>query len=157
MTPCVRLRTAWLEWARTVRWDLFVTLTFERTRGRPKPDFESERADKAFRRLIRFLNEALYGRRWLRTTAHKGVIWIRTREAHEDGAVHLHACIHLPEGALTSHLIRCARDWWGQGYGFARMEPLQSIDAVVAYLVKSVGSARRGAVIDISHNFPRHP
>ena len=148
------LRKAWVELLVPHPWAVFVTLTFDRKRRQYAYARNPERADKDFRRLIRFINEELYGKRWLRTTEHKGVIWARVQECHHDGMLHYHACFYSPTVAITPALVRGLKDWWELKFGMARSEVPVSKRAVVEYLTKHVGNEEL-AEFDLSHNFPQ--
>jgi len=148
------LRAAWVKFLQPHPWAVFITLTFDQKRRPYQFTQNPEKADKDFRRLIRFINEELHGKRWLRKTSHKGVIWARVREPHRDGALHYHACLYSPSEPITPSLIRVLKDWWESKFGMARSEVPRSKDAVVEYLTKHVGNPKL-AEIDLSYNFPR--
>lgn len=147
-----RLRQAWVSFLLPHRWGAFLTLTFDRKRYALGYSVSPERADKAFRRLIQFCNECIYGRRWLRDTKHKGVIWARVEEAHADGALHLHAVIYAPARTISADLLRAMKDWWARHFGLARIEIPRSLDDVLHYLTKHIAFPDR-AELCISNNF----
>jgi hypothetical protein len=147
-----RLREAYAEFLMGHPWDLFLTLTFDRKKYAPMFIQSHEKADKDFRRLIQYVNECLYGKRWLRDSKHKGVIWARVQEPHVDGSLHFHACLHSPSAPIPAALIRAIRDWWGSRYGMARSEMPRCQGDVVRYLVKHIADPER-AELDISRNF----
>ena len=133
-------------------WQSFLTLTFDRRRSSPSHSVSPEWTDKGFRQLIRYLNERIYGNRWMRTTKHKGVIWARVDEAHADGVLHFHAVIYAPFRSLPKILIRAIKDWWALHFGMARVEIPRSIDDVLHYLTKHVAFPDH-AEIQFSNNF----
>lgn len=149
-----RLRHAWMSYLQPHRWGAFLTLTFDRRRSLLAYSPSPEWADKAFRRLVQFVNESIYGKRWLRDTKHKGVIWARVEEAHADGALHLHAVVCAPARTIPASLLRAMKDWWGRHFGIARIEIPRSLDDVLHYLTKHIAFPDR-AELHISKNFQR--
>lgn len=135
-------------------WQLFLTLTFDRKHTASGHEIPAEHADKGFRRLVQFINERMFGKRWLRMTKHKGVIWARVDEAHQDGALHFHAVMYAPSSSLPKDLIRAIRDWWGRRFGMARAEVPRSRDDVLRYLTKHLTFPHL-AEIQISQNFQK--
>ena len=75
-----RIREAYAQFLMSHPWDVFLTLTFDRRFANPQYGISPERADKDFRRLIRYVNEQLEGKRWMRKSSHKGVIWAERRK-----------------------------------------------------------------------------
>lgn len=148
----LELREGWRAFLARYPWDVFITLTFDRKHHSYRYARQGEKADRDFRRLIRFVNEKLYGRRWSRRTKHGGVIWVRVMEPHEDGTLHYHAALHSPSESFTPQLVQAIRDWWQANLGMARSEAPKSREAVVAYLTKNLGDSE-GAEVDISFNF----
>lgn len=149
------LRFGYARFLSSQPWDVFATLTFDRShRANLCHERSPEWVDKAFRRLIQFTNEQLYGKRWLRNTPHKGVVWARSQEPHADGTLHYHACIHSPSVEISQALMRAMSGWWKRRYGFARIEPPRSTSSVVEYLVKHVVPGL-SVEVDFSHNFPK--
>ena len=149
----LKLRSAWAGLLARPTWDAFLTLTFDRQRNEPLHAACSERADRCFRQLVRYLNDELYGKRFLRTTPHKGLIWARAQEAHMDGVLHYHVCLSSPSIPFPQLLMMRAKAWWQARYGLARAERPISQAAVVLYLVKHVSQATDTAIIDLSHNY----
>ena len=147
-----RLSEAYAEFLAPHPWQVFLTLTFDRKRIRPNFSVLPQWADKAFRRLVLFFNEHLYGPRYLRTTKHKGVVWARVAEAHRDGVLHFHAVLYSPSGSIPEDLIRAAENWWNGQFGMARAEIPRSHKDVLRYLTKHVGDPER-AELDLSWNF----
>lgn len=151
-----RLRSAWAEFIAKQPWDVFCTLTFDRRCYSPRHDISPEKVDKAFRRLIRYLNEHLYGARWMRTCPHKGVIWVRSQEPHKDGVLHFHACLRSPSAPITQALLDAASRWWEHKFGFARFEAPRSQGDVIGYLTKHTGAdGWAHAEMELSYNFPK--
>lgn len=147
-----RTRGAWGCLLGLYPWQAFLTLTFERTGQTLAMGRSPERTDKAFRRLIQFANEALYGPRWMSKSASKGVVWVRVQEAHRDGSLHYHAVLLAPGRQLNPSLLAQMASWWRARHGQARAEVPGSVQAVVDYLVKHAGAPER-AEIDLSFNF----
>lgn len=147
-----RLSEAYAEFLAPYPWQIFLTLTFDRKRVRPNFSVLPQWTDKAFRRLILFFNERLYGPRYLRKTKHKGLVWARVSEAHCDGVLHFHAVLFSPSGPMPEDLIRAAEDWWSGHCGMARFEIPRSNKDVLRYLTKRVGDPER-AELDLSWNF----
>ena len=150
----VKLREGWKRFLQPHPWGMFLTLTFDGKHRSYKYRLSPERADKDFRRLIRFVNESLYGKRWLRKTKHKGVVWARVQEPHATGTLHYHTCLYSPSKPFTSNLLRATKDWWETNFGMARSEVPKSRDAVVEYLTKHIGDPER-AEMELSYNFPK--
>ena len=147
-----RLRQAYAEFLRRYPWDLFVTVTFDPNLRSLAHHRNPERSDKDFRGLICFTNERLYGKRWLRRTKHKGVIWARVQEPHVTGSLHFHALVHSPSAPITLPIARAVETWWERRYGMARVEVPRSQADVAKYLVKYVGEVDQ-AELDFSVNF----
>lgn len=146
------LHSAWLGALHPYPWEVFLTLTF--SKSRMAGGTSSEGANRAYRRLVRFVNEKLYGRRWLRTTKHKGIVWVRIEEGHADGMLHYHACFYSPSVQISPELIKEMQVWWRQRFGLAEAEAPKSRMAVLRYLLKSLLRSAPGE-LDLSHNFPR--
>ena len=103
--------------------------------------------------MVLFFNQRLYGRRYRRTTRHKGVVWARVGEAHGDGVLHFHAGLYSPSTPLPDELIDTAGQWWEARYGLAKAETPRSRTDVLRYLTKHVGGEH--AEFDFSWNFNR--
>ena len=145
------LRHAWVSMFQPYPWQVFLTLTFDRKRIAPSYSVLPHSADKAFRGLVLFFNQRLYGPRYRRKTKHKGVFWVRVAEAHRDGVLHFHAVLHAPSGPMPEDLIRAAEEWWKGQFGMARAEVPRSREDVLRYLTKHVGDPER-AELDFSWN-----
>lgn len=145
------LRHAWVSMFQPYPWQVFLTLTFDRKRIAPSYSVLPHSADKAFRGLVLFFNQRLYGPRYRRKTKHKGVVWVRVAEAHRDGVLHFHAVLHAPSGPMPEDLICAAEDWWKSRFGMARAEVPRSREDVLRYLTKHVGDPER-AELDFSWN-----
>ncbi len=150
-----QLREAYGDMLRPHAWDVFLTLTFDPERLVTSFATASEAADKAFRRLVQFANEQLYGRRWLRKTRHKGLIWVRVQESHRSGRLHYHACLHSPTVPFTDGLRRAIRSWWRQRFGQVESERPKSNELVIRYMTKHVNDPEK-AELSFSHNYPKH-
>lgn len=150
-----KLKQGWCELLGRYQWHIFLTLTFDGSRSKVRPSSESERLDRAFRMLIRSMNEKLYGRRWMSKCWHKGVIWARAVELHASGAPHFHAVIGAP---TKHHLVDVdfCRDkvhWWRARHGSAKFEPVMRAEQAISYMIKHVGSGK-SCEIDFSFNLP---
>lgn len=148
-----KLKEGWCELLDRYPWHIVATLTFDGSRSRARSASESERLDRAFRMLIRTVNEQVYGRRWMSRCVHKGVIWARATEFHASGAPHFHAVIGAP---TKHHLIDAAfcRDkvkWWWARHGSAKFEPVMCAERAIRYMVKHVGSDA-ACEVDLSFN-----
>lgn len=148
----VELRQAWTSLLLPHPWQAILTLTFDRRISSPRHAVLPEFVDKGFRRLIQFVNERLYGKRWLRSTKHKGVIWARVDECHDDGMLHFHAVIYSPSSPMSGSLLRAIKDWWARHFGIARVETPRSREDVLQYLTKHLAFPER-AELEISNNF----
>ena len=146
-----RLNKAYAEFLAPYPWQVFLTLTFDRKRMAPSYSVLPHWADKAFRALVLFFNQRLYGMRYRRTTKHKGVFWVRVAEAHRDGVLHFHAVLYSPSGPMPEDLICAAEDWWKSRFGMARAEVPRSRQDVLRYLTKHIGDPER-AELDFSWN-----
>jgi hypothetical protein len=108
-----------------------------------------ERAAKLFRLFIRRLNRHLYGSHYERKGRH-GIFWVLAWEYQQRGVLHFHALL----GDVEDLNARARRlDWmdrWlalGAPAGFARIEAIDSQDAVRDYVTKYVA---KGGQIDLS-------
>lgn len=146
------LKRAWVNFLSHYRWSIVLTLTFGRDRHSFRCGQNPELADKAFRTLIRKVNENLYGNRWMSKSPSGGVVWARAHELQQDGTSHYHAVIFSSHIPITPSLLSELRAWWRARYGSAIIEPPRHNSSVLRYLVKHVGSPDQ-AEIDISHNF----
>ena len=149
-----QLRGEWVRFLSRYRWALVLTLTFGQDRRAVRAGQNPEFADKAFRRLIRHINDILHGRRWMAKSPNGGVVWARVHELQRDGTSHYHAVIFSPAIPNMSMLISETRAWWRANYGTAAIETPNCNSSVLHYLVKHVGDPNAGEV-DISHNFGR--
>lgn len=146
------LRGSWLEFLRKHEWQYVVTLTFDPSHRLPPFYSESGWHQKAFRQLVRHINEELYGLRWRRKTTHKGIVWSFVTEPHLDGRLHIHALIKTPCQPSSAKLDRFIRAWWAARYGRAESNRPRSQEAVIKYLLKGV-RVNSHASPDISQNF----
>ena len=151
----IELRTAWYELLNRYSWAICLTLTFDRSNPNGRGPPGAERLDKAFRGLVRFANERLYGRRWMSKCCHKGVTWARATELHTSGAPHFHAVLGAPtrQEELTSLFCKDCEKWWRSRYGTAKIELILHKNASLLYMVKCVGSNLEFEV-DLSFNLP---
>ena len=138
------LAQAWREFISRFPMQWFCTFTFTE-------DVHPERAGKLFRLFIRQLNRELYGSHFERR-GREGVFWVLAWEYQRRGVLHFHALL----GDVEDLNVRARRlDWmdhW-QGYGppagFARIEAIESQDAVRDYVTKYV---TKGGQIDLSRS-----
>jgi hypothetical protein len=133
---------AWREFIGQYPMQWFCTFTFTE-------DVHPERAAKLFRLLIRRLNRKLYGSHFERK-GQQGVFWILAWEYQKRGVLHFHALL----GDVEDLNVRARRlDWmdtwhgFGPPAGFARIEAIESQDAVCDYTTKYV---TKGGQIDLS-------
>lgn len=146
------LRDAWESLLGRQQWQYALTLTFDPAHV---PDTASRSAafcNKTFRRLIRHINDSLYGRRWSSRPRHRCASWAYICEAHGDGRLHMHALLATPSRSPEALTQRDICTWWHARYGLASCDPPHSQLAAVRYLVKSL---RKGPVADVelSWNF----
>jgi hypothetical protein len=134
-TPLDRagLRDAWIALLGRWEWEWFCTFTF-------RDLVHPEAADKRFRVLISQANRVLYGHRW-----HKkgqGMRWVRALEYQKRDVIHYHALM-----AGVKDLRRLTwMDRWHELAGYARIEKIDTADAVVRYVSKYVV---KGGEIDL--------
>lgn len=133
---------AWRDFLARFPMQWFCTFTFT-------DSVHPERAGKLFRLLVRRLNRHLYGSHHERRGL-QGVFWVLASEYQKRGVLHFHALI----GDVTDLNARARRlDWmdrWlelGPPAGYARIEAIDSQDAVRAYTTKYV---TKGGQIDLS-------
>lgn len=150
----LQLRREWVRFLSRYPWSAVLTLTFGPNRRAFRCSHNSEQATKAFRRLIRDINETLYGRRWMSKPPHGGVVWARVHELQKDGTSHYHAVIYSPGTPITSLHLSRMKAWWQSRYGRAVVEIPRCNFTVLRYLVKHVGDPDP-ADIDWSHSFMR--
>ena len=150
--PATRLQAGWVELLSRYEWHCILTLTFDPARYRFAYGGSPERADKAFRRLLRFVNEQLYGQRWMSKSKSGGVIWVRVGEAHIDGRLHYHALLYAPGKMISKSLLRSISSFWNACFGSARAESPRSARASICYLIKTVAVDGR-AEVELSRNF----
>ena len=125
------LRHAWVSMFQPYPWQVFLTLTFDRKRIAPSYSVLPHSADKAFRGLVLFFNQRLYGPRYRRKTKHKGVVWVRVAEAHRDGVLHFHAVLHAPSGPMPEDLIRAAEEGLRFEMQYIGSDPLEEAEITV--------------------------
>lgn len=134
-------------------WHWFGHYTFRLHHHSAHGGVHPERADKAFRLKMSFLNRSLYGPRWAQKW-HGGCMWARGQEFHKDGRVHFHAVISAPTDDLNTLARRMSWvDWWyGEPFkfGICRIGRPETQNDVVEYISKYVA---KGGEIDLSKNF----
>ena len=101
-----RIREAYAQFLMSHPWDVFLTLTFDRRFANPQYGISPERADKDFRRLIRYVNEQLEGKRWMRKSSHKGVIWARAQEAQRQEQAKMQEAERLEQARQQAEIDR---------------------------------------------------
>ena len=133
---------AWREFIGRYPMQWFSTFTF-------KEDVHPERATKLFRLFVRKLNRHLYGNHFERK-GQQGVFWVLAWEYQKRGVLHFHSLL----GDVEDLNIRARRLHWmdqwealGPPAGFARIEKIESQDAVRNYVTKYV---TKGGQIDLS-------
>lgn len=143
----VSLRTdshaqAWREFIARFPMQWFCTFTFTE-------DVHPERAVKLFRLFIRRLNRSLYGSHFERK-GQAGVFYVLGWEYQKRGVLHFHALLGDVEDLNARARRLDFMDVW-QGFGapagFARIEAIESQDAVRDYVTKYV---TKGGQIDLS-------
>ena len=133
---------AWRDFLARFPMQWFCTFTFTE-------DVHPERGAKLFRLFVRKLNQSLYGRHFERK-GKDGVFWALAWEYQKRGVLHFHAL----RGDVEDLNVRARRlDWmdiwhgFGKPAGFARIEAIDSQDAVRDYVTKYVA---KGGQIDLS-------
>jgi hypothetical protein len=115
-------------------WEWFCTFTF-------RDLVHPEAADKRFRVLLSQANRVLYGHRWHKQQG-AGLRWVRALEYQKRDVIHYHALM-----AGVQDLRRLTwMDRWHELAGYARIEPIDTADAVVRYVSKYVV---KGGEIDL--------
>jgi hypothetical protein len=106
-------------------WEWYGTLTF-------RQDVHPEAAGKQFRRFVMRLNRRLYGHHWRKHG--RGIQWARVLEYQRRGALHYHV---LLAGVSGQQPRDCAALWhtWA---GFAKIEPIRDLTAVLRYVSKFI-------------------
>jgi hypothetical protein len=136
------LTTAWGAFLGRWLWDLFGNHTF-------RDDVHPEAAAKRFRLFISILNRKLYGPRW-----HKhgtGIRWVAAMERQARGVVHFHSLLGgspelvelmrstwKPSDQYRGAWVNEVNGLWDQLAGFAKIEVIDSPDAVRGYVSKYV-------------------
>lgn len=78
------------------------------------------------------INRALYGSRWYKR--HQGIPWVCATEYQRRGVIHFHALL-----AGVQDLRQLSwMDEWNRLAGFAKIEPIRTVDAVQRYVSKYV-------------------
>jgi hypothetical protein len=106
-----------------------------------------EAAFKRFRLFISILNRRLYGKWWLKKGV--GIQWVCAMERQRRGVVHFHTLLRSPEllALLKSswspaghggRYENAVMELWNELAGFARIEPIDSAEAVMGYVSKYV-------------------
>ena len=148
------LRDSWVGFLGRYDWSMVITLTFGRKKFRPRFDRDSKGAERAFRRLVRYLNEQLYGQRWMSKPPRGGAVWAYVREPQKDGTLHYHAVLFCHSSVITGNLLANLSKWWRARYGSAVVEVPRAKIATLRYLVKHVGNFENSDV-EYSHNFEK--
>ncbi|MGH8223309.1 MAG: rolling circle replication-associated protein [Woeseiaceae bacterium] len=132
------MQAAWCELLARYPLQWFCTLTF-------RSHVHGERAFKSFRRWVGELNVSLYGRRWCERD--QGVYWVLAWEWQKRGVIHFHALV----GDVADLNERARRltwmDRWNELAGIARIEAIESHEAVERYCSKYI---TKGGQIDLS-------
>jgi len=138
------LAQAWRKFIGRFPMQWFCTLTFTE-------DVHPERAAKLFRLFIRRLNRELYGGHFERRGV-EGVFWVLAWEYQKRGVLHFHALLGDVEDLNTRARRLYWMDQWkgfGPPSGIARIEAIDSQDAVRSYVTKYVV---KGGQIDLSRS-----
>ena len=141
ISPGRALQEAWVALLRQWPWEWFGTLTF-------RDPVHPEAAAKRFDAFAARLNRALYGPRWYKH--HVGIQWVRALEYQRRGVIHFHAVIAGVAGQRRSHWVKV----WNDLAGYARIEPIRNMGAVLRYLSKYV---RRGGELDFEPRMRARP
>jgi hypothetical protein len=117
-----------VEWLLPLRpWSIFITLTF---RDEKPPDV----AKALLRRLIRTLNQDVFGKHYVKKVGHSYFSYIYAIEYQRRDVVHFHVLIDRPVNFDRIHIL------WNSWAGFAWTEivkdPIDVIDYVCKYICK---------------------
>jgi len=136
------LPEAWQRFLAQYPMQWFCTFTFQ-------DQVHPERALKLFRLFIKRLNVTAYGRHYERK-GQTGVYWVLAWEYQKRGVLHFHALIGDVEDLnAKARRFSMMRVWEGFGppAGFARIETIESQEAVRKYVTKYIV---KGGQIDLS-------
>jgi hypothetical protein len=142
------LRAAWVGFLGRWTWELFGSHTF-------REDAHPEAAYKRFRVFVSKLNRELYGPRWYKHP-ERCIRWVCAMERQQRGIVHFHSLLSGPglvelwqkgwqrqeDGRWSNQL----NELWNFLAGFARIERIDSAEAVRRYVSKYVV---KGGEIDL--------
>ena len=137
-----RVRDGWAELIGRYPWEWFVTLTFT-------DDIHPEAAMKSMRVWLSKLNREVFGHRWHKKPPY-GVYWVAAIEYQKRGVIHLHLLIN---GVGETRRLTYMDIWaeMGNKNGWARVEPVETNNAVSMYLSKYV---TKDGEIYLSNNLP---
>jgi hypothetical protein len=111
----VELAESWVQWAeqQAFRPQLFITPTFDEGRlGYVSP----ERAQSAWRWLVRHVSEGMYGRTFRSWCKHAPFSYLVGTDYSRLGAVHLHAVVHGYLDFNLAHML------WKRSFGSTRAD-----------------------------------
>ena len=118
-----RLSEEWAKFLDWKHWTSFVTLTF---RGEVYPDM----ANKMFLRLIRKLNEDVFGKRYKNICKHSYFSYIKGIEYQKRDVLHFHFLADLPINYKLLH------EFWNQYAGFAVTKLIENEKGAISYVCK---------------------
>jgi len=123
------------QWVRYVMyfadWRNFVTLTFEDIVTR-------DQSEHAFRFLVQFLNQSLYGNHYMRIVGHCYFSYVVGFEYQKRGALHMHFLADKPLHYDAVHGLWCGRDKKHPRFGFAWIRPIDDLEKDVRYVTKYI-------------------
>jgi hypothetical protein len=117
---------AYIRWvAKAAPWKTFLTLTF-------KNEVEVDQAMKKWYRLVRYLNEAVFGQNYGRIVGHSYFSYVLGSEYQKRGVLHYHALVDRPIDYVRVH------GSWNKMAGYALITKVKDVGKSVRYVVKYV-------------------
>jgi len=117
---------AYIEWLTgAASWRSFLTLTY-------RDPVHPETAMRDLRRLIRRLNEDMYGKRYRRRVGHSYFSYVVGVEYQVRDVLHFHM---LVDEYVDYDFIH---GYWGKAHGFAWIEPVTDSQGAIRYVTKYV-------------------
>lgn len=127
---------AWLVWvAEKCKWKFMVTLTVK------DPDMKRESLIKAWSRLLRYINDEVFGQNYTRKVGHSYFSYMLGIEKQKRGALHLHILIDRP--IPITYIRKLWDSAWG--IGWVGIDKVTSDVGACEYLTKYV--AKGGEII----------
>lgn len=112
-------------------WKSFITLTF-------KDIVTRDQSEHAFRFLVQYLNQKLYGNHYTRIVGHCYFSYVVGFEYQKRGALHMHVLVDKPVDFSAIHSLWCGLDKSKPRFGFAWIQPVNDLVGMARYMVKYV-------------------